>query len=105
LPVEVTAEFDTWRRIRDADGTEGWVYHSLLTGRRTATVITKSKENLVPLFKRANLEGAVVAQLERGVIGHVKRCKGGWCSFSGRGFDGWVQQAHLWGVYPDETVE
>jgi len=30
--VEITAEFETWRRIRDADGTEGWVYHSLLSG-------------------------------------------------------------------------
>ena len=32
LPVEITAEFENWRRIRDADGTEGWVYHSLLSG-------------------------------------------------------------------------
>ena len=31
LPVEITAEFDTWRRIRDIEGTEGWVHQSLLT--------------------------------------------------------------------------
>ena len=30
LPVEVTAEFENWRRVRDSEGAEGWVYHSLL---------------------------------------------------------------------------
>src|SRR5262252_6644676 len=43
LPVEVTAEFENWRRIRDWEGAEGWVYHSLLSGRRTATVAPKGK--------------------------------------------------------------
>ena len=36
MPVEITAEFENWRRIRDWEGAEGWVYHSLLSGRRTA---------------------------------------------------------------------
>jgi SH3-like domain-containing protein len=40
LPVEITAESDNWRRIRDWEGAEGWVYHSLLSGRRTALVAT-----------------------------------------------------------------
>ena len=34
MPVEVTAEFENWRRIRDWEGAEGWVYHSLLSGKR-----------------------------------------------------------------------
>src|SRR4051794_10359129 len=34
LPVEITAEFENWRRVRDSEGAEGWVYHSLLSGRR-----------------------------------------------------------------------
>ena len=43
LPVEITAEHETWRRIRDAEGTEGWVLHSLLSGRRTALVMPWAK--------------------------------------------------------------
>ena len=39
MPVEITAEFENWRRIRDWEGAEGWVYHSLLSGRRTAVVV------------------------------------------------------------------
>jgi SH3-like domain-containing protein len=38
LPVEVIQEFDTWRRIRDSDGQMGWVFHSLLSAKRTAVV-------------------------------------------------------------------
>ena len=48
LPVEITAESDNWRRIRDWEGSEGWVYHSLLSGRRTAMVTSKHKDELVP---------------------------------------------------------
>ena len=52
LPVEITAEFENWRRIRDWEGSEGWVYHSLLSGRRTAVVTLKAKDELVPLSDR-----------------------------------------------------
>ena len=31
LPVEIIAEFGNWRRIRDFEGIEGWVFHSLLS--------------------------------------------------------------------------
>ncbi|WP_163980849.1 SH3 domain-containing protein, partial [Raoultella ornithinolytica] len=41
LPVEITAEFENWRRVRDSEGAEGWVYHSLLSGKRTAVVTMK----------------------------------------------------------------
>src|SRR3977135_134514 len=41
LPVEITAEFENGRRVRDSEGAEGWVYHSLLSGRRTAVVTMK----------------------------------------------------------------
>src|SRR5262245_59668371 len=59
MPVEVTAEFENWRRIRDWEGAEGWVYHSLLSGKRTAMVLPKSKDELVPLFGSADLESII----------------------------------------------
>ena len=105
LPVEITAESENWRRIRDADGAEGWVYHSLLSGKRTGMVIAKSKDDLIPVYEKSDVESGVVARLERGVIGTVKRCGEGWCYFNGRGFEGWIQQIRLWGVYPNEKVD
>src|SRR5207237_9917767 len=83
LPVEITAEFETWRRIRDADGTEGWVYHSLLSGKRTGMVLAKNPDDLVPVYEKSDVESAVVARLERGVVGTVKRCSDGWCAIKG----------------------
>jgi SH3-like domain-containing protein len=104
-PVEITAEFENWRRIRDSDGTEGWVYHSLLSGKRTAVVQLKTKTDLVALHARPDAESAVTAQLQSGVLGSVKSCNGLWCRISGDGYDGWIEQNRLWGVYPDEKVE
>jgi len=104
-PVEITAEFENWRRIRDSDGAEGWVYHSLLSGKRTAVVRMKSKTDLAPLYARADAGGAVTARLQVGVLGTVKHCTGAWCHITGEGFDGWIEQNELWGVYPDEKIE
>jgi SH3-like domain-containing protein len=105
LPVEITAEFENWRRIRDSEGSEGWVYHSLLSGKRTAVVTTKSKDELAQLHDRADDSSAIAAQLEAGVVANVRRCSGTWCRISGAGFDGWIEQERLWGVYPDEKVD
>jgi SH3-like domain-containing protein len=105
LPVEITGESDNWRRIRDWEGAEGWVYHSLLSGRRTALVEAKQQDELVPLYSRAEAGSALAARLQPGVLASVKQCDGTWCRISGSGFDGWIAQERLWGVYPHEKVE
>jgi len=38
-------------------------------------------------------------------MAQVKRCKDGWCRVTGSGFDGWIEQQRLWGVYADEKIE
>jgi SH3-like domain-containing protein len=105
LPVEVTAEFENWRRIRDAEGSEGWVYHSLLSGRRTAVVTARDKDQLVAVSDSPRTESDVTAQLQPGVVTQVKRCDGKWCRVNGNQFDGWILQERLWGVYPNEKVD
>jgi SH3-like domain-containing protein len=105
LPVEITAEFENWRRVRDSEGAEGWVYHSLLSGRRTAVITMKTKDDLAPLHDRPDSNSAVAARLQNGVVAQVKRCNNGWCRVIGAGFDGWIEQQRLWGVYADEKVE
>ena len=104
-PVEITAEFENWRRIRDSDGAEGWVYHSLLSGKRMAAVQLQSKTDLAALHAKPDEQSAVTAQLQSGVLGAIKRCTGSWCRIAGDGFDGWIEQSRLWGVYPDEKIE
>ena len=105
LPVEITAEFETWRRIRDSEGAEGWVLHSLLSGKRTALVAPWMKTGTVPLYAKANANADLAAQLQPSVLGQLKNCDGKWCRFTGPGFDGYVQQDRLWGVYPNEKID
>ena len=105
LPVEITAESDNWRRIRDWEGSEGWVYHSLLSGRRTAVVAPKDKTELVPLYDQADETGAVVAQLAGRRAGQREALHRQLVPDHRPGFDGWVVQEQLWGVYPNEKVE
>jgi SH3-like domain-containing protein len=105
LPVEITAEFENWRRVRDSEGAEGWVYHSLLSGRRTAVVTMKTKDELASIYDSPDPKSAVAARLQAGVVAQVKRCAAGWCRVIGNGFDGWIEQQRLWGVYADEKVD
>ena len=105
LPVEITAEFENWRRVRDSEGAEGWVYHSLLSGRRTAVITMKSKDELAPLYESSDQTSAITARLQAGVVAQVKHCASGWCHVAGNGFDGWIEQQRLWGVYADEKVD
>lgn len=106
LPVEVTAEFENWRRIRDWEGAEGWVYHSLLSGKRTALVSPQNKgKELLDLRDKPDAASGINARLQHGVLASVKRCKDGWCRLTGEGFDGWIEQVRLWGVYPKEKLD
>jgi SH3-like domain-containing protein len=105
LPVEVIAEFDTWRRVRDSDGQVGWVFHSLLSSKRTAVVSPWQKGDPIPIHASATAEAAVTAYLQPGVLANIDRCRDGWCDLSGKGYSGWIEEARLWGVYPGEVVD
>ena len=122
LPVEVIQEFDTWRRIRDSDGTTGWIFQSLLAGKRTVVVAPWAKAGSVqvastkatpaerggeprPIRSSASGSAEIVAYLEPGVTGDIDRCGGGWCKISGKDYSGWITQDQLWGVYANEEID
>lgn len=101
LPVEVVAEFDVWRRIRDIDGTEGWVHRSLLRGARSILVTGSMRD----LHEDPSVGSTILARLEPGVIGTLKHCQPDWCEIQVAGYEGWMKRDEFWGVYPDETIE
>ncbi len=105
LPVEIIAEFENWRRIRDSDGADGWVHQAMLSGRRTALVRTNAGATTIPVYERAQAQGRLIAELQPGVVANVRSCEKGWCRVSGDRFDGFILQTLLWGVYPDEKIE
>jgi SH3-like domain-containing protein len=102
LPLEVTAEYGQWRRVRDADGAGGWVHHSLLSGVRTALVRGEAPVAL----RAAPDDGAAIRALaEPGVVGRIEACDGPWCEIAAEGIDGWLPRAAIWGVAPEETIQ
>jgi SH3-like domain-containing protein len=105
LPVEIVQEFENWRKIRDADGDEGWVFHSLLSGERTVIVAPWAGKETFALRTSASDDTIVIAYLEANVISEAVQCNGQWCRVRGAGYDGWIKQDDLWGVYPSEQVE
>jgi len=106
LPVEIIAESDNWRRVRDSEGADGWVWHSMLSGRRTVLIApwTKPPES-VPLYSRKSTGASTVAELAPGVLGNVLSCDGEWCELSIDDYSGFVQQDKLWGVYRGEVLK
>ena len=106
LPVEVIAESDNWRRVRDSEGADGWVFHSLLSARRTVLVTPWSKDgSTVPLYSSRSTSSRAVAQLQAGVLGNVVTCDGSWCELSVDDYSGYAQQEQLWGVYRGEEIK
>lgn len=111
LPVEVIQEFDNWRRIRDAAGNDGWVFHSLLSGRRTALVTPwAGRAEPLPLYRERSSGAKLNARLESGVLVNIEECDGEWCRANLRNADdqtfrGFVQQDKLWGVYANEEFD
>ena len=100
LPVEIIAEFELWRRIRDPQGAEGWVHQSLLSGRRYAIVTGETRT----LRRRPEPDATPVARAEAGVVGELIECQGAWCRMDAGGFRGWLRRAEIWGVYPNEML-
>ena len=100
LPVEIIAEFDTWRKIRDADGEEGWIHSSLLSSRRTIMVIGEVRE----LRRTPRPDSRVVLRAEPGVIGRLFDCEENWCRVEIEGRRGWLQRVEFWGTRPGEIV-
>jgi len=101
MPVEVVAEFDTWRKIRDWQGTTGWVHQSMLVGKRTVVVAGKQ----VMLLRTPENDSPGVAKIEASVQGELLSCKDSWCRVRVNDYKGWIARKDIWGVYPNEKIE
>ncbi len=101
MPLEITAEYGHWRRVRDRDGAGGWVHYSLLSGVRTVMV----EKDMTELRTSPDPEAPVVARLELGVVARLKACKAQWCRLDAGGHTGWAQRSQLWGVGADEIID
>jgi SH3-like domain-containing protein len=98
MPLEITAEFGHWRRVRDREGAGGWMHYSLISGVRTVLI----QAPLVDLRVNPDPAAMIVAQAEAGVVARLGKCLQDWCRITAGAEKGWAPKSALWGVGADE---
>ncbi len=103
LPLEVVAEYKTWRRVRDWEGAQGWVHQSMLAGKRTFLVIDAAQMLRAEPVPTAR----AIARLSEGVVGELAACPEAqaWCEVNVDGFSGWLEKGAFWGLLKDEAFD
>ena len=102
LPVEVIAEWDTWRKVRDWEGAIGWVHQSTLSASRYVMIVAPAGQ-LRALRREPTMTAAAVAEAESTVLGQLLECQAQWCRLDVQGNRGWLPRTDIWGLYPNET--
>ncbi len=100
-PFRVVARYDTWRRVQDNQGTQGWMNAALLSDDRTILVTGKGR---VQIFQKED-GGKVVALADPGAVAELKRCSKTACRIAGKDIDGWIARDRVWGVEPNEVFD
>lgn len=96
LPVIVVAETELWRKIRDMNGDEAWVYRAGLSGERSVVAL-----HTVAIQKRADDTARTVAVAETGALMRLEACQNDWCKvWADDGLKGYAPQSSLWGAKP-----
>lgn len=98
MPLEITAEYGHWRRVRDRDGAGGWIHYALLSGVRTVLI----EEDMVAMHAQPGADTETLARAEAGVVARLGACTRDWCRISAGSARGWVPKTALWGVGRDE---
>ncbi|KLN61066.1 hypothetical protein WH96_11140 [Kiloniella spongiae] len=102
LPVEIIDEFDTWRQIRDWQGTIGWVHQSMLKGQRSMMITGTVRT----IYDDPEANSRPVVQAEAGVIGELDSCNmDDWCQVEINDISGWLQRSSLYGSYQGEVFD
>ena len=112
LPVEVIQEFEAWRQVRDAGG------HRRLGARQLAeppphragpALGGQGRADAAPAsasLRDDDSDSATpVAQVEAGVLANIITCDKRWCRISVGDYRGYIEQAKLWGTYPNEVIK
>jgi SH3-like domain-containing protein len=93
----VVAEYGTWRKVKDMEGSEGWVHQGMLSHKRAGIVTTPTL-----LYKKMDGRGQALAKVDSKVCVSIKEIKPAWCKVTIGDKVGWINRNNLWGVLKNE---
>ena len=102
-PVEVIAEYEDWRRVKDWQGSESWIKSQMLKAKRFVRISTPGENNL---YSKSNFKSQVIARIEDGAIAEVKKCpaKNDFCLIEAEKIEGWIPRQNVYGLYDEEVI-
>lgn len=100
MPLEVIDEYESYRKVRDWQGSELWIFRPRLTNKRYLRIQVER----TPLRQSADATAPVRAYLAEGVYGKVRQCRPDWCQIEVERVRGWVQTKAVYGTYEGESI-
>ena len=101
LPLEILEEYQSWRLVRDVDGTTGWMHKQLLSGRRMGMV----QGDWAVIREEPLPDARIVARVAPKVAVRLLECGAVWCDIDAGEASGWVDRDSLWGLYDHEILD
>ena len=101
-PLKILEEYDDWRKIEDLNNNNGWIHKSLISGNRTA-IIVSNNDDKIKIFN--TIEGIKIGNIGKGNIVSINKCKIDWCSISFNNYKGWIYKKNIWGVKDTEIID
>ena len=95
LPMKVLAKFNHWRKVKDWQGSVGWIHRSLLTSRKY--VLIQNQEYII--YKKPDLEARPIAKVSPGIVAYLESCEDkSWCFIHVKDYKGWIKRtSDIWG--------
>lgn len=103
LPVQILNKYDIWYRVKDSDGTVGWVSNVMISTRRRSVVVTSKRA--APIRGSEDVNAPAIAYAQHGVVAKLEACKALACEVSVDGTDGWIKKSDIWGVGVGEVFK
>ncbi len=101
MPLEVIDEYESFRKVRDWQGSELWIFRPRLTNKRYLRIQVER----TPLYQRNDATTPIRAYLAEGVYGRIRQCEPNWCQIEVDRVIGWVETRSVYGTYEGESIQ
>ena len=92
LPVKIIDKKENFRKVIDHKKNSGWIHISQL--KKVNSIIVLSSRIL---FKKPTFYSKPIANIERGKLLVLAKCKKNWCKVSSQNYSGWINMDNVWG--------